>query len=116
MDAQFALYQRTPPASVAPSGSYIDKLEVATPSMNKNNDGSISYRHRKLITEPYTSRMANLSSDSLDELGMPVRRYTPLPDIPRSDDVYFRTESRLLKEPHENISNVSSSNQVFFDT
>ena len=36
-------------------------------------------------------------SESSDELEVPVRRFTPLPDIPRYDDPYYRTESRLNK-------------------
>lgn len=42
-------------------------------------------------------RVNNSNSDSSDELEVPVRRFTPLPDIPRSDEPYFRTESRLIK-------------------
>ena len=41
------------------------------------------------------------NSDSSDDLEVPVRKFTPLPDIPRSDDAYFRTESRLIKEKEQ---------------
>lgn len=42
-------------------------------------------------------RTHNSNSDSSDELEVPIRRFTPLPDIPRLDEPYFRTESRLIK-------------------
>lgn len=58
---------------------------------------------RKLIREQSnltlkSNRQRNSNSDSSDEVEVPVRRFTPLPDIPRSDDAYFRTESRLIKD------------------
>lgn len=42
-------------------------------------------------------RHRNQNSESSDDLEVPVRRFTPLPDIPRYDDPYYRTESRLNK-------------------
>lgn len=41
-------------------------------------------------------RYRNQYSESSDDLELPVRRFTPLPDIPRYDDPYYRTESRLI--------------------
>jgi len=62
---------------------------------------------RKLVREQ-TNLQANKSnvvirhrssnSDSSDDIEVPVRRFTPLPDIPRAEDTYFRTESRLIKD------------------
>lgn len=45
-------------------------------------------------------RIRNSNSDSSDDIQVeiPVRRFTPLPDIPRSDDAYYRTESKLIQD------------------
>lgn len=60
---------------------------------------------RRLIREQTNlsknSRLQNYyhhqnSGDSSDELEVPIRKFTPLPDIPRMDDAYFRTESNLV--------------------
>jgi hypothetical protein len=53
---------------------------------------------KKTASVPTAAVAANTNSDSSDEYELPVRRFTPLPDIPRSDDVYFRTESKLLRD------------------
>lgn len=46
-----------------------------------------------------------------DEVDVPIRKFTPLPDIPRSDDAYYRTESRLIKE---RVSPINSRNNSIF--
>ena len=58
---------------------------------------------RKLIREQSflnsksnNNRSHNGCSESSDEVEVPCRRFTPLPDIPRLDDAYYRTESRLI--------------------
>jgi hypothetical protein len=37
-------------------------------------------------------------SNSSDDLELPFRRFTPIPPIARSEDPYFRTESKLIKD------------------
>lgn len=60
---------------------------------------------RKLIREQSNCHKATKSNgvvvydsdDSSDEMEVSIRKFTPLPDIPRSDDTYYRTESSLVK-------------------
>lgn len=40
--------------------------------------------------------------ESLDDLEVPVRRFTPLPGIPRFEDPYYRTKSQLIKHEIDN--------------
>lgn len=42
------------------------------------------------------------NSDDSDDLEVPVRKFTPLPDIPRADNPYYRTESKLIKNEIDN--------------
>lgn len=44
---------------------------------------------------PSQKQMSNDFNVGLKEV--PIRRFTPLPDIPRVDDAYFRTESYLIQ-------------------
>lgn len=124
MDAQFALYQRTPQAptqkaTAAAASMSFGKPEGVTSGGNNQNRHPVAGEKfieiRKLLNEQnaYPSHMAkHLDSDSLEDLELPARRYTPLPDIPRSDDVYFRTESRLMKDTKE----LTSSNNIVVQT
>ncbi len=47
-------------------------------------------------------RSRNEYPESLDDLEVPVRRFTPLPGIPRFEDPYYRTESQLIKHEIDN--------------
>ena len=57
---------------------------------------------RQLIREQtnlsISVRQRSNSNSSDDYNDMPFRRFTPIPPIPRSDDAYFRTESKLIKD------------------
>ena len=66
---------------------------------------------RKVIREQsflnsnvHARRFRSSNSDSSDDIEIPIRRFTPLPDIPRVDDAYFRTESKLIKNEIQNES------------
>lgn len=61
-------------------------------------------REQSNLSNKAISKMKHSNSDSSDEFEIPLRRFTPLPDIPRSDDVYFRTESKLMKESKANLA------------
>ncbi len=53
---------------------------LATNTFNNNNSNNLKIRISNLIT-----------TDSSEELAdVPLRRFTPLPDIPRLDEPYFR--------------------------
>lgn len=94
MDSQFALYQRT---RISGKGERADDTEAG---------GEI----RKLFNEQQNKMRKNAQINSSQVLPLfdddstlpipppPNQRFTPLPDIPRADDVYFRTESKLVKE------------------
>jgi hypothetical protein len=57
------------------------------------------------------SMMAGANLDD-DDLEVPIRKFTPLPDIPRSDDTYYRTESKLIRD---NISS-TANNEIFIES
>lgn len=66
---------------------------------------------RKLIREQSNLVAKNtgrvrIQSDSSDDIDIevPVKRFPPLPDIPRSDDPFYRTESKLIKDDLEDQS------------
>ncbi|CAF0912102.1 unnamed protein product [Brachionus calyciflorus] len=71
---------------------------------------------RKLIREQSNMTSKSVSrlrshSDSSDEIEVPVKRFPPLPDIPRSDDPFYRTESKLIKDRiDQNLDNNNNSN------
>lgn len=50
-----------------------------------------------LRADPNIIRNRNQYSESSEDYEVPVRHFTPLPGIPRYDDPYYRTESRLIK-------------------
>lgn len=62
-------------------------------------------------------RYRSSNSDSSEEIDIEVavRRFTPLPDIPRVDDIYYRTEGRLIKDKEIDMidenSDISLENQ-----
>lgn len=101
--AQFALYERNGPSlRVAKSESGSGGGEMVCG--NGENVGTSSNSEkimelRKLLSDQSSKKIngtkKHSGSDSSDEFELPVRRFTPLPDIPRADDAYFRTESRL---------------------
>ena len=68
---------------------------------------------RKLIREQSnlaarSTGRVRIQSDSSDDLDIevPVKRFPPLPDIPRSDDPFYRTESKLIKDDLEDQSSL----------
>jgi hypothetical protein len=72
---------------------------------------------RRLVREQ-SNVTANLTNGSMiganiddDDLEVPIRKFTPLPDIPRSDDTYYRTESKLI---NDNISS-TTNNEIFIE-
>lgn len=104
-DYQFPIYPR-------PAQNQVDKEQLQQQSQVSPREVDNINEIRRLIREQSNLsssnkniiRHLNSNSDSSDELEVPVRRFTPLPDIPRSDDAYFRTESRLIKDKEILIS------------
>ena len=52
------------------------------------------------ISRPMVTSYNN-SDESESDVEVPVRRFTPLPDIPRADNPYYRTEGKLIKHELE---------------
>lgn len=75
-------------------------------------------REQTLLKSNVKLRVHTTNSDESDELEVPIRRFTPLPDIPRSDEPYFRTESRLIKTEIkcDNITLTKQNTSLGFDT
>ena len=48
----------------------------------------------------------NSNTEDFEDTEVPVRKFTPLPNIPRVDDNYYRTESHLIKN---DIGDMSSN-------
>jgi hypothetical protein len=70
---------------------------------------------RRLVREQSSIVISNSIGDLDGEnLDAPLKKFTtPLPDIPRSDDAYYRTESRLIKdciEPEPKLIQTSDNN------
>ena len=78
---------------------YQQQMQQLSPRDEENiNDIRRVIREQSFIsTKLQTRRYRSSNSESSDEVEISVRRFTPLPDIPRADDVYFRTESKLIK-------------------
>lgn len=75
---------------------------------------------RKLIREQSflgsNSNRVHQTSESSEELEVPARRFQPLPDIPRFDDPYYRTESRLIKQEIENDTIYNDDSSLSLNT
>ena len=97
-DYQYSMYNRSNnPANIQSQETVLDQEQLSSPREVENIN-----EIRKLIREQSNLnlnvvRHRSSNSDSSDDLEGPVRKFTPLPDIPRSEDAYFRTESRLIK-------------------
>lgn len=98
MDAQFAFYQRTN-----------NNNSQKTAKIDNDQDPAKAISIRKLLNEqPNNGKLMKKSTSLIDdEYDLSTSRFTPLPDIPRADDVYFRTESRLMKEPNKSENTTS---------
>ena len=98
MDAQFAFYQRT------------NNNSQKTAKIDNDQDPAKAISIRKLLNEqPNNGKLMKKSTSLIDdEYDLSTSRFTPLPDIPRADDVYFRTESRLTTSNNNKSENTTS--------
>lgn len=103
MDAQFAFYQRT------------NNNSQKTAKIDNDQDPAKAISIRKLLNEqPNNGKLMKKSTSLIDdEYDLSTSRFTPLPDIPRADDVYFRTESRLMKETTSNKPENTTSFEAY---
>jgi hypothetical protein len=108
-DYQYSMYNRSNnPANIQSQETVLDQEQLSSPREVENIN-----EIRKLIREQSNLnlnvvRHRSSNSDSSDDLEVPVRKFTPLPDIPRSEDAYFRTESRLVKGKEHILSKENS--------
>ena len=108
-DYQYSMYNRPANPTNQQTQDHIlqqDQLPSPRDAENINEIRKLIREQSNLNSNIIRHRSSN--SDSSDDLEVPVRKFTPLPDIPRSDDVYFRTESRLVKDKEHILSKENS--------
>ena len=100
-------------SSHAPAASSTNNLDSDEDQSKNINDIRRLIREQTNVSK--NSRYYNGNSgDSSDELEVPIRKFTPLPDIPRMDDAYFRTESNLVKRHHHNTNHLDLDSEYSF--
>jgi hypothetical protein len=75
-----------------------------SPDYIQINEKLSNYKPKPHITQNFYK---NSNSEDFEDTEVPVRKFTPLPNIPRVDDNYYRTESHLIKN---DIDDMSSDN------
>lgn len=114
-ECQYALYSKTNLLSGNNSNQNGTKTTHTSNShtiMSQREDENIN-QIRRIIREQSNlsnrtmkkkNSFINVNSDSSDESEISTRRFTTLPDIPKLDDVYYRTESKLVKEKEKDAA------------
>jgi len=106
-DYQYPMYNRpNNPTNTQETLLHQEQLPSPREVENINEIRKLIREQSNLSSNVVRHRSTNSDSDS--DLEVPVRKFTPLPDIPRSEDAYFRTESRLIKEKEHVICKENS--------
>lgn len=71
-----------------------------SPEYIQINEKLTTYKPRNIQSNFYM--LSN--SEDFEDTEVPVRKFTPLPNIPRADDNYFRTESHLIQSDINDMS------------
>ena len=95
--------QESPPTTIS-DGSQSVSFQISPSQVDNIN------QIRRLVREQSSVNSVNADDDKIE---VPIRKFTPLPDIPRLDDAFYRTESILIKESIEGIS--GATNAIFIE-
>jgi hypothetical protein len=88
------------------------KFQISPREADNINEIRRLVREQSNVTAAASAGLVAGTNLDEDELEVPIRKFTPLPDIPRSDDTYYRTESKLIRD---NIS-TTANNEIFIES